>query len=211
MAVEGHLAPFAVAFLDRADHAGLDNGDFPRFRVRFGKQVDLRILAALPGRGDRRASAGKQRLVDPALGAVRIAHAPPIVVFLDDLHRQARLQVEPVDRIVEARSDTRVDAAGFQADEARQRQAARAARHDPAGRRGRAAAARRQRAEARARPSSAAPAVRRSDAKPDTFVPLYSAPCRRRGRAHPFSLSSAEPLVTQAATPGPVLSFACLG
>ena len=71
------------------------------------------------------APARQQRLVDPAFGAVGIAHAPPVVEFLDDLHRQAGLQIHPVDRIVDAGSDARVDAARFQADETRQRQAAR--------------------------------------------------------------------------------------
>ena len=95
----------------------------------FVEQADLRLLAALPGRGDRRALARQQRLVDPAFRAVRIADAPPVVVFLDDLHRQARLQVEPVDRVVDAGADARIDPARFQADEARQRQAARTDAH----------------------------------------------------------------------------------
>ena len=81
-----------------------------------------------PARGGDAVRRRKQRLVDPAL-AVGIAHAPPVVVFLDDLHRQAGLQIEPVHRIIFARSDARIDAAGLQADETRQRQAARASPH----------------------------------------------------------------------------------
>src|SRR5690606_906479 len=84
VAVELHLAPLAVAGADGADDAGLKPGDDARGGVGSGAQQELGLLAALPRRGDGGAPARQQRLVDPAFRAVGIAHAAPVVVFLDD-------------------------------------------------------------------------------------------------------------------------------
>ena len=49
--------------------------------------------------------------VELPFGTVCIPHAPPVVVFLDDFHRHAGLEVEPVNRVVQSRTDTQIDLA----------------------------------------------------------------------------------------------------
>ena len=168
-------------------------------------------LPLLPGRGDRGAAAGEQRLVDPALGAVGIAHAPPVVVFLDDFHRQAGLHVEPADRIVDAGSDARVDATGFQADESRQRQAARAARRRPAqpakpsaGCRGDAGADEHQTEQRRADGQA-----KRRETRHLSFLSQIRALAIAGSGA--LFLCLGQTACYTGVTQGPVFSFACLG
>ena len=120
-------APVAIAFADPEDDARLQPGNDRSARLRIAAHVHVNVLAlaAHPRRGDGRALARKQRLVDPAFRAVGIADAAPVIVFLDDLDRYAGFQVAPGHRIIDARADTQVDALRLQADETRQRQAAR--------------------------------------------------------------------------------------
>ena len=103
---------FAIASLQASENAGLYLGDNARLVI--GAAIDVQhhaILVALPGCGHRRALAGQQRLIDPALRAFRIPNAPPIVIFLDDLDRQAGFEKEPGHGIIAPGSDAQIDAA----------------------------------------------------------------------------------------------------
>src|SRR5262245_10409919 len=64
-------------------------------------------------------------MIDPALGAVRIADTPPVLEFGGDLDRLAGPLVDPFDFVVLGGADVHVDLVGLDADKARQRQAAR--------------------------------------------------------------------------------------
>src|SRR5690606_26382381 len=83
------------------------------------------FAALVPGRDDAGPAAAQQRMVDPALGALRIADAAPVLEFGDDLHRHAGAVEDPAHGIVLARSRPHVDPVRLQADETRQGQAAR--------------------------------------------------------------------------------------
>src|SRR6185437_15988300 len=61
-------------------------------------------------------------LLDPALGAVDIADAMPMVEFGDDLDGHALAREDPVDRILLARSGADIDLVRAQGDEARLRE-----------------------------------------------------------------------------------------
>ncbi len=108
------------------DNAGFHAGDDAAVCLRVTPHIDEHAgtLAAHPWRRDRGAFARKKRLIDPAFRAVGIAYPPPVVIFLDDFHGNAGPQVAPGDRVVDARADAQIDALGFQADKAGQRQAA---------------------------------------------------------------------------------------
>ena len=63
-------------------------------------------------------------MVHPALGAVGIANAPPVLGFGGDLHREPLALIEPLGLVGLGRPDMHVDLVGLQADEARHRQPA---------------------------------------------------------------------------------------
>jgi sugar/nucleoside kinase (ribokinase family) len=127
-AVDLGEAPVAVAFADIHRHARLELGDDGCRRQRFAAHVDEDALALAlhPRGGNGSARTREQRLVDPALGAIGIANLAPVVVFLDDLDRQAGFQIHPRCGIIRAGADAQVDALRLQGDETRQGQAARA-------------------------------------------------------------------------------------
>ena len=62
----------------------------------------------------------------PTLSAFPIADAAPVLVFGDDLDRQAGTRIDPVDVVLLRRARPHVDALGLEADEARQRESTRA-------------------------------------------------------------------------------------
>src|SRR5580704_18039713 len=117
--VAGDLAPFAGAVFDRAQHADLQLRRDRALSVGFGidrRQVGLRFQ--LHGRG---ALARQQRVIDPALAAVGIADAAPVLELGGDFDRQADLRVDPGDVVVLVRAAAHIDPIGLEADEARHR------------------------------------------------------------------------------------------
>ena len=75
-------------------------------------------------RDDGGAAAGQQGMIDPALGALGVAHAAPVLEFSGDFDRQARAGVDPGDVIVLGRTGPDIHMIGFEADIARHRQPA---------------------------------------------------------------------------------------
>ena len=63
-------------------------------------------------------------LVNPSLGAVAVADAPPLLELADHFHRHRPAQEHPGDRVAEAGPGAQVRPVGGEADEPRQRQAA---------------------------------------------------------------------------------------
>ncbi len=114
-------APFAVAGLQRADHASLQAGRHIGIGVAGAAQGEFSAL--LPGRDDSRASTGQERMQHPAFGAVGVADTPPDVEFGRNFDRQTGALENPDRAVVLRWSFAQVDAVGLQADEARHRQA----------------------------------------------------------------------------------------
>ena len=120
----GDLAPAAGAALDRRHDARLQARRPSRLAIVGGVVERDQLVLGLGGH-QRRAPAGQQRMIDPALRAFPIADAPPVVGFRGDLHRQAGARVLPGHVVVARRAAAHVYLFGLQADEARNRQAAR--------------------------------------------------------------------------------------
>src|SRR5215217_2112425 len=76
-AVADHAAPAIGAFLDLGDDANLQTG---RNRAGWiGTIIERRQLVLGLHGDDRRAAAGQQGMIDPALGALGITHAAPVL------------------------------------------------------------------------------------------------------------------------------------
>ena len=100
---------------------------------------DRRRIALGPRRDERRAPAGQERVQHPALGALRVADAPPSLVLGGDLDRQAGALEHPGRPMVLGRPLAQVHPVRLEADVPRNRQARAlpAARAPPARRAGR--------------------------------------------------------------------------
>ena len=63
-------------------------------------------------------------MIDPALGALGIAHAAPVLELGGDFDRQARAGIDPGDIVILGRTGPDIHMVGFEADISRHRQAA---------------------------------------------------------------------------------------
>ncbi len=91
-----HPTPLTGALTHGADYTRFDFGSKSRCVGGIAAHIDHRTLIVLePGGCDGSSLSGKQRLVDPAFRAVRIADTTPVVIFLDDLDGQSRLHEKP--------------------------------------------------------------------------------------------------------------------
>src|ERR1700675_4984994 len=86
--VADHAAPAGRAFLDLGDDAGLQSSGNAAGWICV--IVERRqFFLGLHG-DDRSAAARQQRMIDPALGALGIAHPAPVLELGGDFDRQAR-------------------------------------------------------------------------------------------------------------------------
>src|SRR3954447_10296944 len=119
--VAADAAPVCAALLHLGDDAGLEPG---RNRaVGVGAIVDRRKLVLVLHGDDSGTATRKQRVIDPALGALGIANPAPVLELGGDFDREAGAGVDPGDVIVLGRAGADVDVIRFQADVARHREA----------------------------------------------------------------------------------------
>src|SRR5690606_13978872 len=93
--IKTHLAPFAVTSQNFPYGARFHQRYYSGIFSRVAEKLKRCLLVSEPGRRHAGASAGEERLIDPAFGPLIVAHPAPIVIFLHDLERQALAQVKP--------------------------------------------------------------------------------------------------------------------
>ncbi len=86
--------------------------------------VERRQIVLVLHRDDGGAATRQQRVIDPALGAFGIAHPAPVLELGGDFDRQPGAGIDPGDVVILGRAAPDVHMIGFQADIARDRQAA---------------------------------------------------------------------------------------
>lgn len=118
----GNAAPGAVAGFDRSHHPSLEfRGDRALgvgFRVQHG-EISLHFELHR-----RRTFARQQRMIDPALGPIRIADAAPILELGGDFDRPSDAGEDERDVVVLVRTASDIDAIRFDADKTRHGQPA---------------------------------------------------------------------------------------
>src|SRR5690606_28375275 len=112
-AVDGQLAPLAVARDHIADHPRLELGHHTRaVRTAASEWHGLRTLG--PGADEHGAPAAQQAVEHPAVRPFAVAHAAPVVGLGDDLDGQTRPGKDPDDGLIGARSPADIDLVGFE-------------------------------------------------------------------------------------------------
>ena len=119
ISVNFNLAPITSARFQRADYARLHQRDNSAGCIRHGAQCNRMRRAA----HNYRARAAQKRGFHPALFALMVTHAAPIIIFGDDFQRQIAPLILPQQRKIRPRPAPHIGGVGLDRNKPRQRQA----------------------------------------------------------------------------------------